>query len=151
MARRPRGNLSARDYEVLASFRGSLRKFLRATDENARKLGLTPQQHQALLALKGGFPGQACVTVGQLAQSLQLRNHSTVELVARLVRADLVSRSASTTDRREILVSISPRGHAVLRALSEVNLAELELAAPVFTDLVAMLTQAGFGAGSTGS
>ena len=67
--------LSKSQYELLAAFRYALRQFLHFSEEAARAAGITPQQHQALLAVKG-FPGRDCVTVGELAERLQLRHHS---------------------------------------------------------------------------
>ena len=71
-------------YENLAAFRFALRKFLRFSEDAAGAAGLTPQQHQALLAIKG-FPGRDHVTVGELAERLQIKPHSAVGLIDRLV------------------------------------------------------------------
>ena len=71
------------DYEALAAFRHALREFLDFSQEAARRAGLTPQQHQALLAIKG-YPGREVVTVSELAERLLLRHHSAVGLLDRL-------------------------------------------------------------------
>jgi DNA-binding MarR family transcriptional regulator len=141
--------LSTKNYETLAAFRYSLRRFMRIADENAKAAGVTPRQHQALLAIKGGFPGLPSITIGQLAENLLIKNHSAVELVARLAAAGLASRRTSDADRREVLLTITPKGHAVLRSLSSANLDQLRLAAPVFSSLLQMLFEAGFGEART--
>lgn len=113
------------DYQDLAAFRLALRRFLAFSEANARAAGLTPQQHQALLSIKGGYPGRTEISIGELADHLLLKNHSAVGLVDRLVKAGLVARSPSPADRRRICVRITPRGEQVLRELSAANLAEL--------------------------
>jgi DNA-binding MarR family transcriptional regulator len=104
-------------YETLAAFRYALRQFLHFSEAAAHGAGVTPQQHQALLAIKG-FPGRGTVTVGELAERLQLRHHSAVELLDRLVDLKLVSRSPSTTDRRRVHVQLTARGERILDRLS---------------------------------
>src|ERR1039458_6961028 len=97
--------LSKSQYEMLAAFRYALRQFLHFSEEAAHAAGITPQQHQALLAVKG-FPGRDCVTVGELAERLQLRHHSAVGLVDRLVAERLMARSPSARDRRQVYVQL---------------------------------------------
>src|SRR5215472_2800839 len=98
--------LSKAQYENLAAFRYALRRFLHFSEVAARKAGLTPQQHQALLAIKG-FPGSAAIQVGELAERLQLRHHSTVELLDRLMVSQLVHRSHSAADRRRVQIQLT--------------------------------------------
>ena len=86
--------LNIKDYQELAEFRYLLRNFLAFSEEAARKAGLAPQQHQALLAVKG-FPGDAPPSMGELAQRLGIRHHSAVGLVDRLTLAGWLRR---TTD-----------------------------------------------------
>jgi DNA-binding MarR family transcriptional regulator len=138
------------DYEVLAAFRQALRKFQHHSDENVRAAHLTPQQHQALLVLKGGYPGNAEITVRDLADALLLKHHSAVELVGRLVKAGLVARRQSRADRRRVMISATPAGDEVLLSLSEANLTVLQSAAPVLWDLLRMLKRHGFGTTRTG-
>lgn len=137
--------LTQADYEVLAAFRRTLRKFEHLSDENVRAANLTPRQHQALLVLKGGYPGAAEIAVTDLADALQLKHHSAVEFVARLVTAGLVSRRQSTVDRRRVMISLTPTGDELLLSLSEANLAVLQRAAPVLSDLLRMLKRHGLG------
>src|SRR5262245_16083828 len=79
------------EYEALAALRFGLRQFLRFSEEAAHAAGITPQKHQALLAIKG-FPGRSRVTVGELAERLQIRHHSAVGLVDRMEAEKLVAR-----------------------------------------------------------
>jgi len=133
------------DYEVLAAFRQALRKFQHESDDNVRSAHLTPQQHQALLVLKGGYRGLAEITVTDLADALLVKHHSAVELVARLVKAGLVARRQSGEDRRRVMISITPAGDDVLLSLSTANLTVLQSAAPVLSELLRMLKRHGFG------
>src|SRR5215467_12307642 len=103
-----RKRISKSQYENLAAFRYALRQLLHFSEAAAHGAGITPQQHQALLAIKG-FPGRDTVTVGELAERLQLRHHSAVELLDRLVDLKLVARSPSTTDRRRVHVQVTAR------------------------------------------
>src|SRR3979490_1435689 len=73
-------NVSKKEYEMLASFRYALRQFLHFSEQAAIAAGITPQQHQALLAIKG-YPGRDCILVRELAERLQIRHHSAVELI----------------------------------------------------------------------
>src|SRR2546423_13286134 len=104
---------SKSQYEMLAAFRYALRQFHHFSEESAHAAGITPQHHQALLAIKG-FPGRDCVTVGELAERLQLRHHSAVGLVDRLVADRLVERNPSAEDRRQVFVQLTRRGEKVL-------------------------------------
>jgi len=120
---------SKTQHESLAAFRYAVRQFLRFSEEAAHMAGLTPQQHQALLAIKG-YPGRDSVTVGELAERLQLRHHTTVGLLDRLVAEELVVRSPSHLDRRKVFVHLTPRGEEVLGRLSSVHADQLKRMAP---------------------
>ncbi|HWA24300.1 MAG TPA: MarR family transcriptional regulator [Lacunisphaera sp.] len=125
-------------YELLAALRHQLRGFLQFSARKATALGLTPQQHQALLAIKG-FPGRDCVSVGELAGRLHLKHHSAVGLVDRLVRRQLVRRRVAREDRRRVEISLTARGEALLQRLSAVHLAELREHAPELRRLLALI------------
>jgi len=86
--------MSLTEYQALAEFRYQLRLFLRFSEQVTRENGLEPQQHQLLLALKG-FPEGRSATIGDLAERLQLRHHSTVELIDRLVERGLIAQHDS--------------------------------------------------------
>lgn len=131
----PDHDLSKSDYEALAALRYSLRQFLRFSEEAAASERLAPQQHQALLAIKG-FPGREQVTVGELADKLQVRHHSAVGLVNRLTAEKLVSRETAPDDRRKVLVTLTKRGQRVLAKLSTAHREELRRIGPGFRALL---------------
>lgn len=116
--------LTKSHYESLASLRHALRRFLNFSQDAARQSGLTPQQHQALLAIKG-FPGRDYVSIAELAERLQLRHHSAVGLVDRLGRAGLLRRTPSVADRRKVELWLTARGEKVIERLSAIHLQEL--------------------------
>lgn len=105
------------DYRALAAFRRGLRRFLRFSEDAARAAGLTPQQHQILVAIRG-HEGADLPTIGDLADALQIKHHSAVGLVDRMVEAGYLRRVASTVDNRRVHVSITQEGDAVLRSLT---------------------------------
>ena len=116
--------LDPTDYQWLGEFRRAIREFLAFSEESARGQGVTSQQHQALLAIKS-HPGAEPMSIGELAQSLLIKNHSAVGLVARLVERGLVSRRPSDTDRRRVLLELEPRGEEILARISQHNLGKL--------------------------
>src|SRR5688500_14780344 len=95
--------LSKADFEALARFRSGIRRYLRFSEESVRRHGVTPQQYQLMLALKG-FPGRDWAVVRELAEQLQLRHHSVVELVDRAQALDLVQRGPDPDDARAVRV-----------------------------------------------
>jgi DNA-binding MarR family transcriptional regulator len=120
--------ISRRDREIvqdLAWFRYNLRCFLRFSEKAARACGVTPQQHQLMLGV-AGFTGRATATITELAEFLQERNNSVVGLVERAVESGLVSRASGATDRRQVVVSLTPRGEEVLARLSALHHEEVE-------------------------
>ncbi|HEV2393765.1 MAG TPA: MarR family transcriptional regulator [Verrucomicrobiae bacterium] len=121
--------LSKPQYQTLAALRYALRQFLHFSEEAAHHAGITPQQHQALLAIKG-FHGRDSVTVGELAERLQLRHHSAVGLVDRLVAEKWVARVPSADDRRQVFVQLTRRGENVLERLSAAHTRQLKRLGP---------------------
>lgn len=132
--------ISKSQYENLAAFRFALRKFLRFSEDAAVSAGLTPQQHQALLAIKG-FPGRDRVTVGELAERLQIKHHSAVGLIDRLVLENLVERDASAEDRRQVHVNLTARGESMLEELSSMHREQLRQIGPELSTLLQGLGQ----------
>jgi DNA-binding MarR family transcriptional regulator len=112
--------LTKQDFEALARFRFGIRRYLRFSEEAVRRDGLTPQQYQLLLALKG-FPGREWATVRELADRLQLRHHSVVELVDRAQGQGLVERGAHPSDGRAVRVLLTAEGEQVLARLSALH------------------------------
>jgi DNA-binding MarR family transcriptional regulator len=121
--------LTKTEYETLAAFRYHLRQFLRFSEEAAQEAGLTPRQYQALLAIRG-FPKRESVTIGELAEQLQIAHHTAVELVDRLAIQKLVQRQNGREDRRNVFVKLSRTGAATLEKLSSAHRAELGHVAP---------------------
>ncbi len=119
-----RGRIRKLDYEALAAFRYALRRFLRFSEEGARAAGLTPQQHQLLLAVKG-HPGREWVSITELAEALQIRHHAAVGLVDRCEGARLIHRTPDPRDRRQVRVLLTVKGDGILGRLSTRNRREL--------------------------
>ena len=129
------GPLTSADYENLLAFRTSLRKFLNWSEKRAREAGLTPAQHQLLLAIKG-HPGERPPAVGDLASYLLLRHHSAVELIDRAEAAGLVRRWRDEGDGRVIRIRLTSDGEERLSRLSSAHLNELRRLAPVLDHLI---------------
>jgi len=137
--RRRAATVPKQTYVDQAAFRFALREFLRFSETAARRVGLTPQQYQALLAIRG-FPGRDHVSIGELAERLQLHHHSAVGLVDRLVGKRLAVRERSTTDRRRVLVRLTPQGIRLVERVSAANRVELRRLRPRLTRLLQRLT-----------
>ena len=116
--------LQKAEYEALAAFRFSLRQFLHFSEIAAREAGLTPQQYQAMVIIKG-FPGRDRVTIGELAERLLILHHSCVGLVNRLVSQGLVSRETAEEDRRQVYVALTAQGEKMLDQLAAHHQEEL--------------------------
>jgi DNA-binding MarR family transcriptional regulator len=116
-------------YSALADFRYEIRRFLNFSETAARAAGIEPHQHQALLAIKG-LPARQIATVGVLAERLQIRHHSAVELTHRLETKGLILRSRGQADRREVLLRLTLRGQKLLQELTLSHRTELRLAGP---------------------
>ena len=123
------------DYETLARFRYELRKFQAFSKSAAHRVGLTAQQHQALLAVRG-FSHGGPISVGDLAQYLLIRHHTAVELVDRMTKLKVLSRSVDGADGRRVLVRLTTEGERRLRKLSKIHLEELLAIGPTLTKLL---------------
>ena len=117
------------DFAALANFRYEIRRFLNFSEQAARGAGIEPHQHQALLVIKG-LPRDQKPTVGLLAERLQIRHHSAVELSDRLEAQGLIRRSRSEADRREVLLALTSRGEKLLRRLTLSHREELRTVRP---------------------
>jgi DNA-binding MarR family transcriptional regulator len=127
--------ITKNEYEILAEFRYTLRRFLHLSGNAAEKIGVTPQQHQALLAIIG-FPGREKITIGELAECLQIQQHSAVGLVNRLVSENLIERTPALNDRRQVFISLTENGLSVIEQLSKTHREELGLLAPQLRSLL---------------
>lgn len=125
---------TARDYRSLAELRHQIRLFAHFSEQAVRcaglnHAGLNPHQHQLMLALKG-LPPNLRPSIRELAARLQIRHHSTVELVNRLARSGHVRRQRGAEDRREVVISLTVKGEKVLSELSLHHRTELRKAGP---------------------
>ena len=128
------------EYEALAAFRYRLRQFLSFSESAAASAGLTPRQYQALLAIKG-FPGRDSATIGELAEQLQIAHHSAVGLVDRLGAQDLISRTVSAEDRRQVYVTLTLRGLEILDKLANAHKDELRRLGPRLNSIIFALNR----------
>lgn len=123
------------DYQTLADFRFALRAYLRFSENAAESAGLTLQQHQALLFIIG-YPGREKVTIGELAERLQVRHHSAVGLVDRLEEQEMVHRMHKHGDRRQVFIGLTDKGMAVLNNLAGTHREELRHLGPQLCSLL---------------
>ncbi|HUN72781.1 MAG TPA: MarR family transcriptional regulator [Steroidobacteraceae bacterium] len=134
----PPHELAPHDYEVLAEFRYLLMRFAAFSEQAAHAAGLAPRQHQALLAIKG-YPHGAAVSIGDLAERLGIRHHSTGGLVDRLVSRGYLLRRADPRDRRRTFLSLTAAGEQALAGLSAAHRQELRRVAPLLKSLLGRL------------
>lgn len=132
------------DYQRLLELRTGLRRFLRWSEQRAQAAGLTPAQHQLMLAIRG-HDGERGPTVGDVAAYLLLQHHSAVGLVDRAEAAGLVTRSPDPDNASTVRLRLTAKGARALEALSEQHLEELEHLAPTMQALWAALEHAGDG------
>jgi DNA-binding MarR family transcriptional regulator len=128
-------SVSSSDYRSLAEVRYRIRCFLNFSEASARAVGLEPQQHQLLLAIRG-LPPDVSPTIRAIAERLQIQHNSAVELVRRSVANGLVVKRESERDRREVHLEIAPKGARLLDKLSEKHRTELRSMAPVLIEAI---------------
>lgn len=139
------------DYRDQADFRYAVRRFSRFSEEQARMAGITPQQHLLLLAVRGhtSYPN---VTIGEVAERLQIRQHSASLLVQRCVKRGLLKRGQDDSDRRRVPVSLSVEGQRILDQITDANRRELgRLEGALFRDSLREALQAFVGDGGPSS
>ena len=122
------------DYRRLLELRTGLRRFLRWSERQAQAAGLTPAQHQLLLAIRG-HPDPRGPTVGDVAAYLLLRHHSAVGLVDRAETAGLLVRTQDRDNLSAVRLRLTDEGSRQLEALSELHLEELAHLAPTMNAL----------------
>jgi len=123
-------DLADADYQRLLEFRDALRRFLRWSEKQSAAVGLTPAQHQLLLAVRG-HRGPMAPTVSDVAEHLALRRHSVVGLVNRAVAAGLLARTSDPADQRLVRLRLTKLGERRLAQLSALHLEELHRLAPM--------------------
>src|ERR1700753_3125069 len=134
--------LSEPEYLALGEFRYQLRRFLRHMEDASRLLGANPQQYQLVLAVKG-LPKDVVPTISQLAERMQLNHNSMVELVDRCEEQNLLRRNRSDDDRRQVALSITAEGEALLRKLGVAARQELQDSGPALVDAILRLIGGG--------
>lgn len=112
-------------YTRLLAFRTRLRRFERWSADQAQAAGLTPAQHQLLLAVRGHSDSRG-PTVGDVAEYLLLRHHSAGELIQRAAAAGLVTRVRDSEDQRVIRLRLTDAAADSLESLSALHVQELE-------------------------
>jgi DNA-binding MarR family transcriptional regulator len=125
--------MTAAEFRALAEFRYRIRIFLTGSEEAARKAGLEPQQYALMLALRG-LPVGLEPSIRELAERMQLRHHSVVELVDRLERRQFLRRERSRNDRRQVILHLTNRGERILTRLAKQRILELRTAAPALVE-----------------
>jgi DNA-binding MarR family transcriptional regulator len=134
-------SLDNHEYELLAAFRRALRAFLRFSEVEAEKGGVTAQNYQALLTVRA-CPEDKRVTINDLARQLMIRHNSAVGLVDRLTRQRLVAREAAAEDGRKVHLRLTAKGDRVLERLAEVHREELRRIAPQLEELLQQISRA---------
>jgi len=123
------------DYETLARFRYELRKFLAFSESEANRAGLTAQQYQALMAIRG-FSSQEPLSIGDLAGYMLIRHHTAVELVDRMVKLEIIRRDIDPADGRRVILQLSGHGERLLRRLYRIHVQELRSMGPTLTKML---------------
>jgi DNA-binding MarR family transcriptional regulator len=129
------------EYARLLGFRTALRRFMRWSEDEARAAGITPAQHQLLLAIKG-HGGEVGPTVGEVSEHLVSHHNSVVELVDRAADAGLVRRGRDEQDHRVVRLDLTALGERRIEALSKLHLRELTRLAPLLGPLEEGSTEA---------
>ena len=136
----PKRKLSDDDYERLAEFRYGLRRFMHWSEQQARSAGITPTQHQLLLAIRSSRDPRGA-TVGEVAEVLIIRHHSAVGLIDRAQEAGLITRARDPDTQSVVHLQLTEFGARTLSALSEVHLRELAQLAPTMQALIGALNE----------
>jgi DNA-binding MarR family transcriptional regulator len=131
--------LDTHEYEQLAALRYALRSFMRFSEAEAEKNGLTAQHYQALLTLRA-CPAGDRLTINDLSQQLMIRHNSAVGLVDRLTKQGLVMREPSPEDGRKVYLRLTAKGARVLGRLADVHREELLRIGPQLEDLLRQIT-----------
>ena len=122
--------LQIKDYVALGAFRYAMRKFLRfSKDVLAAQAKLTPEQYEALLAIKASSRSDG-MTIGEISERLQVKHHTAVSLLDKLEARKLATRKRAATDRRNVNVQITKGGASLLARLAAIHRRELQRLSP---------------------
>lgn len=131
--------LRAKDYATLSAFRYAMRQFLRFSKEViAARAGLTPEQYEALLAIKASQQPNG-MTVGEISERLQVRHHTAVSLLDKLEARKLALRKRTNTDRRTVNVQLTRAGTTLLSRLALIHYHEMRRRAPTMIGALQLL------------
>jgi len=134
-------SLQAKDYDALGAFRYAMRKFLRFSKKVlAARANLTPEQYEALLAIKSSS-GADAVTVGEISEQLQVKHHTAVSLLDRLEARKLATRKRSTADKRNVNVQLTKAGASLLARLAAIHHREHQQRTPEIIDALRRLRE----------
>jgi DNA-binding MarR family transcriptional regulator len=111
-------------FRTQAAFRYAIRRFLRISEKNSKVSGITHQQYQLLLSIKG-MNDREWATISELAESLQILHHSAADLCKRAERIGLITTTRHKTDRRNVCVHLTKRGEKLMAAVALENRREL--------------------------
>jgi DNA-binding MarR family transcriptional regulator len=139
--------LTLSDYQALAEFRYQIRRFLHFSEQVVKQAGLERGQYQLMLAIKG-MPAGVRPRIRELANRMQIRHHSAVELVNRLEAGGFVDRTRAQDDRREVLLALTLKGEQVLAELALHHHDELRSAGPELVAALRRVMREGNDAGS---
>jgi DNA-binding MarR family transcriptional regulator len=130
--------LLSSDYEALAAFRYAMRKFLRFSKEELTARDLTPEQYEALLAIRA-FGSKRGLTISDLSERLQVKHHTAINLVDKLAARNLIVRRHSTEDRRHVYVRLTRRGGDTLAFVAAIHRKEMKARSPEMIDALKRL------------
>ncbi len=137
-------DLTPYEYAALAEFRYQIRRFLHRSETAAAAAGVEARQYQFLLALRG-LTQQERVTIRDLAERMQLRHHSVVGMINRLVERKFIERRRGDHDRRQVYIHLTPKGDALLRKLAIYHRGELQASGPALVESLQALMGKGGG------
>jgi DNA-binding MarR family transcriptional regulator len=129
-----RARVGDADYARLLALRVELRRFHQWSAKQARQMGLTPQQHQVLLAVRG-HPEETGPTISDISGYLLIRHNTAVELVDRTADLGLVERVGDGADQRVVRLRLTVEGRRRLAALAETHIEELARLTPLVEHL----------------
>jgi DNA-binding MarR family transcriptional regulator len=141
--------ITEREYGALAELRHLIRRFVQEGDAAARHAGLEPQQYLLLLAIRG-LPTSQEASIRTLAERLSLRHHSTVELIDRMEARGFVKRMRGREDRRQVLISLQPRGEKLLEKVVDQRIIELRANGRELVQAITALLEPKRGASANG-
>jgi len=98
-----------------AAFRTQLRRYLHKTKTVTVAADLTPERYDLLLMVKAAADSGDLATVGDLCESLDLKQTAVTELVKRAEEAGLLARERSADDGRVYLLRLTAEGERRLR------------------------------------